>query len=239
MPEATLGDSDPANVAYRAAKRLAAAGAYAEALERHEWFHHHALEHRPSLYGVRLSFALSAWAELGAKYPPALVSLRQIRDRDTELVRLPGSSDSLFHDVVAINRALGDNRATMTLLREIEHAWPELARRRFRFMSEEAFNSDGDLFVRYTPDLVGYGQQLRDRYQAMHVRVTSNLQERLLSEPKFAGVQERLHLKFDQDLHAAIQRLAALAASAGQTEASKRIMNLVRDPEEDDPGLTA
>ena len=231
--------SDPAAAAYADAKRFAKEGAFAEALERHEWFHEHALTYQPSyFYGVRLSFALSAWAELGAKYPPALASLRQIRDRDTELVRLPGSSDSLFHDVVAINRALGDNRATMILFREIEHAWPELARRRFRFISEEAFNTDGELFVRYTLDLVSYGQQLRDRCQDMRVRV-SRLPKHLLSEPKFTGAQARLHLKFNQDLRAAIQRLAALAASAGQGEASKRIMNLVRDTEEDDHGLTA
>ena len=33
-------------------------GKHKEALERYIWFHEHSLEHEPSMYGVRLSFAL-------------------------------------------------------------------------------------------------------------------------------------------------------------------------------------
>jgi len=44
-------------------------GKYAEALERMIWFHNHALEHELGMYGVRLSFALSEWKELGDVYP--------------------------------------------------------------------------------------------------------------------------------------------------------------------------
>lgn len=235
MPEG----SDLAQDALDAAKRLSAAGLYAEALEQFEWFHHHALEHTPSFYGVRLSFALSSWAEMGAKYPPALESLRKIRDRDTELVRLPGSSKRLFHDVVAINRALGENTATMTLFREIEHAWPELARSRFSLMSSEAFDADGDLFVRYTPDLLAYGQKLLDEHHELMARSVKNVPEVIRSDPKFAGIEDHLRQKFGDDLRRSIQRLATLAFSAGKVEVSKSIKALINPTKSIDDGLPA
>jgi hypothetical protein len=35
------------------------------------WFYHHVLECDDALVGVRLSFVLGEWVELGGKYPPA------------------------------------------------------------------------------------------------------------------------------------------------------------------------
>jgi len=47
-------------------------GQYKEALQRFIWFNEHALEYDESMTGVRLSFALGYWKELGDIYPPAL-----------------------------------------------------------------------------------------------------------------------------------------------------------------------
>ena len=49
-------------------------GRYELALEKHVWFHENALTFRPSLAGVRLSYALDDWLQLAARYPPALES---------------------------------------------------------------------------------------------------------------------------------------------------------------------
>jgi hypothetical protein len=62
----------------------ASEGRYEEALREYVWFHDHALEHRQSLYGVRLSFALSYWMDLAKEYPEARRKLREIRDRKAE-----------------------------------------------------------------------------------------------------------------------------------------------------------
>jgi len=40
-------------------------GKYAQALERQIWFHKNALKYAPAMRGVRLSFALGVWIELG------------------------------------------------------------------------------------------------------------------------------------------------------------------------------
>jgi len=75
-----------------------------EALERFIWFHEHALEHDQSMYGVRLSFALSYWKSLGESYPPAQKALVKTRDDKAKLIREGRGSKNLFHDVMALNR---------------------------------------------------------------------------------------------------------------------------------------
>lgn len=47
------------------ARELEEQGEYAKALEKYLWFHRHALEHDSTAAGVRVSFALGAWARLG------------------------------------------------------------------------------------------------------------------------------------------------------------------------------
>jgi hypothetical protein len=110
-----------------AGQRDASEGRHAEALEQFEWFHDHALEEEPSLYGVRLSFALAFWKELGDKYPKARTALRRRRDAKTKLL-LNGKGDrSLFHDVVALNQTLGETAKTYRLYLRLSRANPELA----------------------------------------------------------------------------------------------------------------
>ncbi|RYD32658.1 MAG: hypothetical protein EOP86_15195 [Verrucomicrobiaceae bacterium] len=73
--------------ALEAARQFEMAVKYAEALERHEWFHENTLRIDPLMAGVRLSFALGDWVRLGKKYPPAMESLRRIRDLKTRAIR--------------------------------------------------------------------------------------------------------------------------------------------------------
>ncbi|HKB15254.1 MAG TPA: hypothetical protein VKF62_04275, partial [Planctomycetota bacterium] len=53
------------------AEALREQGKYEEALQKHIWIHEHSLEQDAAFVGVRLSYALSDWIELGAKYPKA------------------------------------------------------------------------------------------------------------------------------------------------------------------------
>jgi len=118
---------DEAQEALTAAKRLAAEGKFQQALEKHVWFHNHALEVRPSYYGVRLSFALSDWVELGKKYPKALVTLRGIRDEKTARLLAGNANRGLFHDVESINDHLKESSATVALFKKLDGAQPEFA----------------------------------------------------------------------------------------------------------------
>ncbi len=120
-------EKNPASQACEDAEKFAKDGKFAEALARHIWFHDHALEFDESYYGVRLSFALGSWIELGRKYPPALTALLQIRDTKTERLLAGDASRALFHDVESINDRLHRPDATVELFKKISATRPEFA----------------------------------------------------------------------------------------------------------------
>ena len=112
----------------------ARAGRYANALEKHVWFHENALKYAPAMYGVRLSFALSYWVQLGGKYPPALEKLREIRDATEAGFRTSTeqsqSTDSLRHqfdDFESINRELGETAKTTEMFTWLDSSHPGVA----------------------------------------------------------------------------------------------------------------
>jgi hypothetical protein len=114
------------------AREAARRGAHAEASEKYLWFYHHALEHRPSLTGVRLSYAISEWVELGNAYPPAMEALELIQSNNLRLLK-GGSCERLrFHDFASINRYLGRFELTTSLFAELAEHQPEFAQTCFR-----------------------------------------------------------------------------------------------------------
>jgi hypothetical protein len=129
--------ADQADDALNEARELAREGRFEEALQKHIWYHDHALEINPAHYGVRLSYALSDWVELGRKYPKALDALKAIRDQKAK--RLTGGESehlirghecetrTLFHEVASINHYLGESRATVELFKNIEAAQLDFA----------------------------------------------------------------------------------------------------------------
>lgn len=112
---------------YQRAQEAAREGRHEEALREYLWFHEHALEIEPSLYGVRLSFALAAWLDLGHAYPPALDALKRVRDEKTRRLLASEGGRELFHDVEAINEHLDDDEATYELFQKLQTVDPELA----------------------------------------------------------------------------------------------------------------
>jgi hypothetical protein len=106
---------------------LARSGRHEEALQRHLWFHQHALEHEPAMYGVRLSFALSWWVDLGEAYPPALDALKAVRDAKVDELVAGGGSRESFDDVASINGYIGEAVRTVELFRLLDSNRPELA----------------------------------------------------------------------------------------------------------------
>ena len=109
------------------AKDLMDKGDYEAALQRHIWYFNHALEYDQGQTGVRLSFALSQWVELGRRYPKAKQALLEIRDRDTHKLATGQGYANLFTDVQAINRELQDEDATYALFKTIREKDPQLA----------------------------------------------------------------------------------------------------------------
>lgn len=148
----SLGVMDPRE---RLTKGQAAAkaGDYETALSEYLWFHHHALEFQPSFYGVRLSFALEYWKELGEVYPPAMAALRKIRDDKTAAL-LRGATDSeLFHDVASINECIAEEASTYELFRSLDQSAPVFAQKCASIALDAIVAAkDFVLAERYSPD---------------------------------------------------------------------------------------
>ena len=86
---------------------------YEMALAKHLWFHENATKLQPGMSGVRLSFALSYWNNLGKVYPPAMDQLREIRDEASENVLNGKQLTNSFHDLASINRTLSEDTHTV------------------------------------------------------------------------------------------------------------------------------
>ncbi|HWX21436.1 MAG TPA: protein kinase [Candidatus Binatia bacterium] len=108
------------------AKELVSIGAYEEALQRHIWYHNHS-KSDPSQTGVRISFALSDWVELGRRYPKARQALVEIRDSDAREFSEGRGYFDLFMELAAINQYLGEDDATVALFKSIGERDKQLA----------------------------------------------------------------------------------------------------------------
>jgi tRNA A-37 threonylcarbamoyl transferase component Bud32 len=113
----------------REASDLEAQGKYEEALQRRLWYHEYALKYEPSHVGVRVSFALSEWTELAARYPKARRALMEIRDRGVREFDAGGGSFALLMEVSAINAQLGQKDMTYSLFVSIASRDQKLADR--------------------------------------------------------------------------------------------------------------
>jgi hypothetical protein len=103
----------------REARQLVKSEQYAAALEKYIWFHNHALDFDRALAGVRLSYAIAEWVDLGEVYPPARSALESVRDAKGESLAQGAYDVSLFHDVASINRAFGQVDRTSDLFKSI------------------------------------------------------------------------------------------------------------------------
>ena len=118
---------DPREILMRG-RAAAADRRFEEALRDYVWFHEHALEHTPSLYGVRLSYALRDWMDLAEMYPEARTALEHVKQRKTAALKAGTGDHALFHDVVSINESLGAEPDTYGLFRAIERRSARFAR---------------------------------------------------------------------------------------------------------------
>jgi hypothetical protein len=114
---------------------------YQEANERYEWFQNHSLEYAPSMGGVRLSFALSNWKSLADIYPPAMVSMKQMRDKKMKQLVDSNVTYKLFADITALNRILSQEEKTITLFETIDKKSHYKAKELFPYAKNALFKS--------------------------------------------------------------------------------------------------
>lgn len=89
-------------------------GRLADAAAKHRWYHENVLGLLPSHSGVRLSFALTDWAAVARRYPPALADLRAVRDRAMASVRAGDwRAPQAFGELLRLNEVLDEPALTV------------------------------------------------------------------------------------------------------------------------------
>jgi hypothetical protein len=159
---AQVGNADLQDI-----RQLVAEGKYEEALKKHLWFHEES-KTSTGMGGVRLSFALSQWMQLGQAYPPALVALKSVRDENAAKLLDGAGGFQEYHECFAINRTLKDDDRTYELFLRLDALHPAIARK--------CFDVTVDLIVaRKRYDLYAkYGGDPIERYERFrHMRETN------------------------------------------------------------------
>ncbi|MEI2722678.1 MAG: hypothetical protein V9H26_03780 [Verrucomicrobiota bacterium] len=156
------------------AEQDATAKRYENALAKHVWFHENALKIQPSLYGVRLSFALSAWVELGKSYPPALEKLRSTRDETSKTFREGKASRDLFHDFESINDRLGETAKTKELFLWLDTHNPNAAKLVFDIAEPALVKAKEYRLCGKYLDPNGSFRRMRDSYRYDKQRISKN-----------------------------------------------------------------
>ena len=108
------------------AQDLMSQGRYEESLQRLIWYHNHSMSD-PAQAGVRNSFALSYWVELGRRYPKAKQALLEVRDHDAQEFAGDRGDFALFMEVSSINHYLDDDDATYALFKSLQQQDKALA----------------------------------------------------------------------------------------------------------------
>jgi len=135
---------------YTGTTSLIAEKKYDEALTRLVWFWDHILEHQPAMYGVRLSFCLGIWKDLGEAYPPALLKLKQIRDNAEE--KAAHGDTNAFAEASSINETLGESKRMIAFFKKLDQTQPQLAKKMW-FSIDRTLIENGEyaLVLKYGP----------------------------------------------------------------------------------------
>jgi hypothetical protein len=203
------------------ARSLAAQARYDVALEKYLWFYRHALEYNEALAGVRLSFVLGEWVELGERYPPARYALLSVRDEATTAFENGEGSAKLFMEVAAINRNLQDDVRTVQLFKLLHQGDPGLAGQCYP-VAERVLVDSGEYAIcnGYLGDLGQRLEAIRGSYQVTLEIAAGNI---VLGSPQ-AGLKAFADLKFDEETGL----LIAILEGVGRLQDADRVREFGR-----------
>jgi beta-lactamase regulating signal transducer with metallopeptidase domain len=129
-------DTDPVSRTLRDAESLTSEGKYEDALQKFLRYWQASKVESTGQGGVRVSFALVAWMELGQKYPKAMSALLAIRD-DNEKKILTGNGDfQIFQEYTSINGYLHHPERTFATYQTVRARDPKQADGYFYIMQD-------------------------------------------------------------------------------------------------------
>jgi hypothetical protein len=185
---------------------------YSQALDAYKYFFEES-KNSSGMGGVRVSFALSSWAELGKVYPPAYDALvKMSNDRKTTILAGKGTFN-LFQEYESINSYINKNNETLETFLFVHKNFPSQAPD-FYVVSRELIieAKQYDLVKIYTEDLIYAFESLRNRreYDLSQFR----------KDPKAYSLEY-----INSELESKTKKLINLANQIGMTEEATEIKN--------------
>ena len=166
-PTLAPGEKPDLQKILNSAQNLMAEGSYEESLQHYLWYFDHS-RNDAGQRGVRLSFALSGWIELGRRYPKASQALIEIRDADARQFSEGEGDAVLFQEIAGINQYRNDDEATLALFKSIESRDSRLAEQCF-FFAENLLVLKGDYETcrKYMGDPQAAFERVRQSWQQL------------------------------------------------------------------------
>lgn len=194
---------------------------YETALAKHVWFHENALSIKRSLHGVRLSFALSNWHELGTEYAPALAKLKETRDQAKNNVIEGKDVLRSFFDMTAINRTLEEDVLTKDTFEILDERNPKTAKQVFGLAKPSLVRAKAYvLFVKYVDPKNDFARMVK-RY---------HLEKKWADDPRFG---DRLLDFADKKFANDVTTLVAILAINDRKKEAEEIVASAREEWDD------
>ena len=199
--------------------QLTKAGKFQQALEKHLWFHEESKK-SPGMGGVRLSYAIDAWIDLGEKYPPALEALIEIRDNDKEALLSGRGNFENFHDLSAINQGLGQDEETLNLFLILDKKYSDQTES-YYIVAEDLLikNKQYEICAKYIGDPIMKYERIRHNRELQMSFVKTNPK---LNDPNFLEYADKSYV---DDVVKLIEVLIAIDKREDAIEIQKRSLS--------------
>jgi hypothetical protein len=143
------------------------------------------------------------WYELAKAYPPAMQSLKEIRDAaEKQVIKGQGNAKQAFQDVSAINEKLGDEARTVNLFVQLDNKSPSLAKVVYIWAQPSLVRAKRfDLCGKYLTPATSYSRMVEQRRLAL---------ELVAEEPGLTAERRHLDREFAEQFF--LQESGALIA---------------------------
>jgi hypothetical protein len=210
----------------REASADARAGRYEDALAKHLWYHENAEKFDSGQTGVRRSFALSYWYNLGADYAPALAKFEETREGARKNV-LEGKHSkhvwNAFADYASMSEQLGEEQKIAELFLELRDKNEKHAKRVYH-LAERAL-VDAERF-----DVCG---EFLDAKRAMEREIKGYEMNLKFAKEREGEHGERLRDFGEQKFRHDAATIVVILAKNGKTDEAKELAQQARDAWDD------
>lgn len=198
-------------------RKLYNAARYAEALVEYEWFFENATSIEPSYHGVRLSYCLAEWHDLGKVYDPALKRLKE-KQQESFQDFLSSGDRQKFNDFESISVELGDTKLVIEKFLLLDREHKEIAPNAWLYARGHFFKEeDWKICGKYLTDPEGECKNLLNKFLST--------MELHIKEPGLFGDDKPIVRWLIEDSHYVLRTLKNSGRKAEEEEALRRIVS--------------